>query len=188
MWVAQRTWGQRWESSLQEPGSASVFSAWPGPRSLLLGRRARMRSAGFPGGLQGAFKNTQVVRSRAKTHSWKLRTAQGPEPKSSGSGDSPVSRLILKPGFPGDAFALSLRKGWSKEPHVVHESLWLTLKTPERWGASLVAGRCPSQLPSTLQPQEWGHLRFCYVALEGRLGAIHGLPWPHRPTFPFPWP
>lgn len=172
-----------------------MLSAWPGPRSLLLGRKAWMRSAGFPRDLQGAFKNTQVVRTRAKTHSWKLQghlcTAEGPEPKSPGSGDGPVSRLILKPGFPGDPFALSLRRRRRKEPHAVHVSLWLTLKVPERRGASPGGRRCPSQLPSTPQPQDngviFGSARWLWRE-SGTPAGIHGLPWPHRPTLPFPRP
>lgn len=167
MWVAPGIWGQLWEGSLQEPGGGAVLSAQPGPRSLLAGRKAWMRITGFPRGLQGGVKNTQVVRTRAKTHSWRpqghLRAAEGPDPTNPGSGDHPVSRLIVKPGFPGDAFALSPRKGRRKEPHAVYVSLWLTLKAPERRGRSPVGRTCPSQLPSLdpSAPGEWGYLWFC---------------------------
>lgn len=79
----------------------------------------------LPGGLQRAIKNMQVVGTRAKTYSWKLQghlhAAEGPRPYELSIWGSPcLQTIILKAGFPGDNFALSLRKGKRKEKYLIY--------------------------------------------------------------------
>lgn len=123
------------------PGLAPEDSRW--------GRR-HGRHGMLPRGLQRAIKNMQVVETRARTYSWKLQghphAAAGPRPYELSIWGSPcLQTIILKAGFPGDNFALSLRKGKRKVPHLLHMSLRLTLKAPESQGTSQVGKRRLSQ-------------------------------------------
>lgn len=138
-------------------GLSAVLSAWPGPRTLALGRKARKRSAWLPRGLQGAVKNTQVARTRARTHSWKtqghLHAAEGhPTPRAQGLGMALSPDYNSQSWFSWRRLRSSSEKGEEKRASC-SSCVWLTQKAPERQGTGQVGRRHPSQPSPTPQPR-----------------------------------
>lgn len=148
----------------QEPGTsiswAAMLFARPGSRSSPSGRKAEECMAP-PQGASEASKwllKTCRWQDKSQMHSWDCKPACV-HPRTPGLGLPCLQTIILKAGFPGDTFTLSLRKAKRKEPLIVPVFLWLTLKIPEsresaRWEGDLCLSQ-PHPQPGQLR---WGYL------------------------------
>lgn len=108
------TWGSQRLGKGGGAVSSALCLAWA--QEPPLGEKGMESSTHLPRGLQGIIKNTQVTRTRARIHSWKLQdhlhAVEGSPPHEPRGWELPrLQTIILKSGFPGHAFALSLRKG-----------------------------------------------------------------------------
>ena len=95
-----------------------------------------------------------------------------------------LQTVILKAGFQGDNFALSLSKGRRKAAHLVHGPLWLVLKASERQEPARQGGAHLSRPDRSALGARWGGRVewgpwFCWVALGGELHSGWGswAPW-----------